>query len=80
MARAALFEAAIGGDGRVDSQEGRRFFVTDLSSARGAARGKVAGGDDQKERLAMVVHLAGAQERLVMGRRRAIGPMRPRWC
>ena len=63
----AVLEAGIGGHGIVDGQQGRFFCVGDGCEPGGLACGEVAGGDDEKDRLADVIDFAFGEQGLVVG-------------
>ena len=68
----AVLETGIGGERRVDAEDGLACLVGDMRLAHRLARGKVTGRGDQKHRLTDIVQRAVRQQRLVMQRGRAI--------
>ncbi len=60
-------------EGVVDGQDRGRGVGRDLRAARGGAGGDVAVGGDEEQGLPRVVDRPVAEERFVMGRRRAVG-------
>ena len=61
-------EPAVRGQRLIHRQQGGAFGIADLAHPRRPARGLVAVGDNQEDRLPQVMYGAGGQQRLVMGR------------
>ncbi len=63
-----VFEPGICGQRFVDGQDRITFAVADPAQTRRLAGGKMAGGGNQKDRLAKVLDRRARQQRFVMGR------------